>query len=147
VNYPWDDRVREPSKPYEQGLANLSDLDFVEEGMITTDLDENDVIFGNPSKLKKLLDHATSRPNPDGRLLFVSNTCVPTVIGDDVESVVKRVRSATGKQILYLTVSPRSMTNVFTDLLVDRRLRAEARAEAAPANTVATVSWHASPSS
>jgi hypothetical protein len=136
VNYPWDDRVREPSKPYEQGLANLSDLDFVEEGMITTDLDENDVIFGNPSKLKKLLDHATSRPNPDGRLLFVSNTCVPTVIGDDVESVVKRVRSATGKQILYLTVSPRSMTNVFTDLLVDRRLRAEARAEAAPANTV-----------
>lgn len=128
VNYPWDDRVREPGRPFDQNMANLTDREFIEEGMVTTDLVEDDVILGNPKKLEDLLDYAVSRPSSEDKLLFVSNTCVPTVIGEDVESVVKRVRKKTGKDILYLTVTPRSMTNVFQGMLVDRRLAAEARA-------------------
>ena len=136
VNYPWDDRVREPGRPFDQNMANLTDREFIEEGMITTDLVEDDVILGNPKKFEALLDYAVSRPSAEDKLLFVSNTCVPTVIGEDVESVVKRLRKKTGKEILYLTVTPRSMTNVFQGMLVDRRLEAEAKAEEAPADTV-----------
>jgi len=97
---------------------------------------EDDVILGNPKKLEDLLNYAVSRPSSEDKLLFVSNTCVPTVIGEDVESVVKRVRQKTGKEILYLTVTPRSMTNVFQGMLVDRRLAAEAKAPEAPPDTV-----------
>jgi hypothetical protein len=128
VNYPWDDRVRAPGQPAAQNMGTLTDLDFIEDGMVTTDLVEDDVILGNPGKLTKLLEYAVSRPHADDKLLFVSNTCVPTVIGEDVESAVKRVRSATGKPVLYLTVTPRSMTNVFQSMLMDRRLEAEAKA-------------------
>ncbi|MBI5534492.1 MAG: hypothetical protein HY898_17335 [Deltaproteobacteria bacterium] len=128
VNYPWDDRVREPSRPTAQGLGNVSDPQVVEEGMVTTDIDENDVILGNPKRLSDVVEYAASRPNPENKLIFVSNTCVPTVIGEDVESVVKRVRQRTGLPILYLTVTPRSMTNVFEGILVDRRMNAEAEA-------------------
>ncbi len=128
VNYPWDDRVREPGKPAGQNMATLNDVEFIEDGMVTTDLVEDDVILGNPGKLTALLDYAVNRPHADDKMLFVSNTCVPTVIGEDVESAVKRVRSVTGKPILYLTVTPRSMTNVFQGMLVDRRLEAEASA-------------------
>ncbi len=136
VSYPWDDRVREPGRPFDQNMANLTDREFIEEGMITTDLTEDDVILGNPKKLESLLEYAVSRPSSDDKLLFVSNTCVPTVVGEDVESVVKRLRKRTGKDILYLTVTPRSMTNVFESMLVDRRLEAEARAGEAPPGTV-----------
>ena len=128
VSYPWDDRVREPGKPAGQNMANLTDLDFIEDGMVTTDLVEDDIILGNPGKLTALLNYAVNRPHSDDKSLFVSNTCVPTVIGEDVESVVKRVRAETGKPVLYLTVTPRSMTNVFQGMLVDRRLEAEAKA-------------------
>ena len=123
VNYPWDDRVRGkvPAPVHLDGGE-----DHQEEGMITTDMTEDDVIMGNPKKLLAVLQYAASRPNPENKLLFVSNTCVPTVIGDDVESMVKRVRAQSGRSILYLTVTPRSMTNVFQGLLVDRRLAAEA---------------------
>lgn len=125
VSYPWDNRSREPMRPFDQGLANLSDAQFVEEGMVTTDLDEDDVIFGNPAKLAGLLAYVTSRPNPRHKLIFFSNTCVPTVVGEDVESMVKRARAKGQRPILYLTVTPRSMSNVFQSLLVQRRLQAE----------------------
>ncbi len=141
VNYPWDDRVREPGRPASQNMANITDRDFVEEGMVTTDLVEDDVILGNPAKLASLIDYAVSRPASGDKLLFVSNTCVPTVIGEDVESVVKRARARTGKEILYLTVTPRSMTNVFHGLLVDRRLEAEAKAEPADPEVVNLVGF------
>lgn len=141
VNYPWDDRVRGKAPPAWQADPNRTEAEIVDEGMITTDMTEDDVILGNPTKLKSLIDYAVSRPNPDNKLLFVSNTCVPTVIGDDVESVVKRAQKESGRSILYLTVTPRSMTNVFHGLLVDRRLEAEQRAPAAEPHAVNLVGF------
>ncbi len=130
INFPWDDRIREPSRPFDQGLGNIADRDYIAEGMITSDLDEEDVIMGSPEKLDRLLERATSRESSDERLIFFSNTCVPTVIGEDVESRVERAREESGQPILYLTVTPRSMTNVFQSVLVDKRLEAEAAAPA-----------------
>jgi hypothetical protein len=141
VCFPWDDRVREPSRPSAQGLGAITDLSVVEDGMVTTDLDENDVVLGNPQRLRDVLDFALSRPGDGDKLLFVSNTCVPTVVGEDVESVVKRARDASGKPILYLTVTPRSMTGVFQGLLSDRRKRAEAAAPPPEPGTVNLVGF------
>ncbi len=143
ANYPWDERVRSPGIPTAQGMGNVSDVQTVEEGMITTDIDENDVILGNPKKLANLVEYAASRPNPERKLVFVSNTCVPTVIGEDVESVVKRVRKRTGLPLLYLTVTPRSMNNVFEGLLVERRLAAEQTAPAPDPGTVNLIGFPA----
>lgn len=129
VAYPWDNRVRAPFQPHVQGMANLSDREFLEEGLVSTNLEEDDVIHGSQDKLQKLLKYVTERPNPDGKIIFFSNTCVPTVTGEDVESLVRRARRRTGKPILYLTVTPRSMTSVFHPLLQERRRAAEDAAE------------------
>jgi hypothetical protein len=122
VNYPWDERVREPMQP--PAMAGAGD-DLDADGMVTTDLVEDDVIFGNPDKLNAVLEYATSQIELGDKLLFFSNTCLPTVAGEDVESAVKRWETKSGKRILYLTVTPRSMNNLFQGLFVDRRLEVE----------------------
>jgi hypothetical protein len=127
VNHPWDNRVR-----YGAPAAVRQDLvAAAAEGMLTSDLDEDDVILGNPGKLRRLLAQAGRVQRRSGKTLFISNTCTPVVNGEDVESEVNRFRAASGCPLLYLTVTPRSMVNVFEDVLVTRRQAAE-RAAGAP---------------
>jgi len=124
VNHPWDNRVR-------SGAAAGVRPDLVSaaaEGMMTSDLDEDDVILGNPGKLRRLLAQAERVCRRSGKTLFVSNTCTPVVSGEDVESEIERFRARTGCPLLYLTVTPRSMVNVFEDVLVTRRRAAERKA-------------------
>ena len=121
INYPWDNRIR-------HGIAieERSDIDSAAmDSMITSDLDENDVIQGNPEKLELLLERAEQMHRRNGKTLFFSNTCTPVVTGEDVESVVKRFKKTSGCPLLFLTVSPRSMVNVFHDVLVTHRLASE----------------------
>ena len=138
VNFPWDDRLRRPFGPVPREAGGDADA------MVTTDLTEDDVIFGNPEKLRRVLDYAVSRPDPADRAIFFSNTCVPAVIGDDVESLVRQVQKRSGRRIFYLTVTPRSMTTVFEDLLVKRRLAAEQSAGAPEPNAVNLIGFPAS---
>lgn len=124
VNYPWDNRIRHGQSTTErQDLASAA-LD----GMITTDLNEDDVIMGNPDKLAGALEQARRVHQRCGKTLFISNTCTPVVTGEDVESQIGRFRETSGCPLHYLTVTPRSMVNVFHDALVTRRLEAEAAA-------------------
>jgi hypothetical protein len=123
INFPWDDRHRRPFGPVPRKPGD-DDTDN-SEGMITTELTEEDVILGSPGRVREVLSHAVNRPDPQQRPIFFSNTCVPAVIGEDVQSIVRQVEQESGKQIFYLTVSPRSMTTVFQELLVNRRLAAE----------------------
>jgi hypothetical protein len=122
VNYPWDNRIRHGIPIGERREDPIKSLT---EGMITSDLDENDVIMGNPQKFGRLLKTAEMAHRRTGKTLFISNTCTPVVTGEDVESAVKRFKAASGCPLFFLTVSPRSMTNVFHDVLVTRRLAAE----------------------
>ncbi len=124
VNHPWDNRIR-------HGATTAVSRDLVAaaaEGMMTSDLDEDDVIMGNRGKFQRLLAHAERAHRRTGKTLFISNTCTPVVNGEDVESDVERFRASTGCPLLYLTVTPRSMVNVFHDVLVTRRLKAEGAA-------------------
>ena len=124
VNYPWEDRIRE------EGRVHKPDRpadDFLDQ-MMTTDLTESDVIMGNPEKIDEVLDYAVRHAKALGKTLFFSNTCVPVVVGEDVDSRVDRARCRHDCPILSLTVTPRSMVNVFHDVLVNRRRAAENRA-------------------
>jgi len=137
VNHPWDDRHRRPfgpaPKPFDKAIER--GVEPVE-GMVTTAINEDDVILGNPGKLREVLDYALAQPDPLNRAIFFSNTCVPTVIGEDVESVVRQAEARSGRKIFYLTVTPKSMTSVFQDVLVDRRLEAERKAAPPPPHTI-----------
>lgn len=131
VDYPWDARVRRLGAPAEPGDAvggggGPDDADG--DSMVTTDLDEQDVVLGNPQKLRDVLEYVTAGAKGSDRILFCSNTCVPTVIGEDVESVVREFQRKSPVPLLYLTVTPKSMTSVFDSLLVEKRLAAEAAA-------------------
>lgn len=141
VNYPWDDRIR-------HGLSTTEHQDLATaalEGMITTDLDENDVIMGNRDKFPRALQQALRVHQRTGKTLFVSNTCTPVVTGEDIESQVKRFQRDTGCPLHYLTVTPRSMVNVFHEALVDRRLRAEREAGAARPRAVNLIGFRRGP--
>jgi hypothetical protein len=128
VDYPWDDRVRNIGAQRVEQLFNILDEDGAD-NMVTTELDEQDVIRGNPGKLRAVLDYVTTRPGAGSKIVFFSNTCVPTMTGEDVESVVRQYQRDTKVPILYLTVTPRSMVSVFHDLLVERRVEAERATE------------------
>lgn len=128
VDYPWENRTRNIGAPPHE-VAPESRPEWSEgDAMVTTDLREQDVIMGSSDKLRAALEYAVQQPNPQNKPIFVANTCVPTVTGEDVESVVREVRERTGQRLLYLTVSPKSMNDVFVDLFESQRLAAEATA-------------------
>jgi len=143
VDFPWGNRVRtigEPPLPRGGGQERPDGQPQVGE-MMTTELNEQDVIRGNPTKIRDILEAATTRPNPDNKIIFFSNTCVPTVTGEDVESVVREFQKKSEVPLLYLTVTPKAMTDVFRDLLVNRRKRAEDAAPPAPARTLNLIGY------
>lgn len=141
VNHPWDNRIRYgPAAGVRQDLVAAA-----AEGMMTSDLDEDDVILGHQGKLRRLLAQAERVHRRAGKTLFVSNTCTPVVSGEDVESEVERFRARTGCPLLYLTVTPRSMVNVFEDVLVTRRLAAERRAGAPRPRSVNLIGFREDP--
>lgn len=53
----------------------------------TTDLQENDIIFGGEKRLYKAILQIAAEQQPAA--VFVYNTCIPALIGDDIEAVCK----------------------------------------------------------
>ncbi len=66
--------------------------------VFSTDMHEDDVIFGAGEKLRHALFEAFSL-NPKARGAFVYLTCVSAMIGEDAESVAKQVSCETGREI------------------------------------------------
>lgn len=64
----------------------------------TTDLREKDVIFGGEPKLEKALLELIDRHSP--KAAFVYSTCIVGLIGDDLESVCKRVEEVKGIPVI-----------------------------------------------
>ena len=53
----------------------------------TTDITENDVIFGGEKRLYKSIKEIIDKYDPPA--VFVYQTCVPAMIGDDIDAVCK----------------------------------------------------------
>lgn len=86
--YTWDIRGALSSGP------ELHRLSF------STDLQEQDIIFGGEKKLYKALTELIDRHDP--KAAFVYSTCIVGIIGDDLEAVCKRV--STEKNIPVIPV-------------------------------------------
>ncbi len=86
--YTWDIRGALSSGP---ALHRLS---------FSTDLQEMDIIFGGEEKLYRALTELIERHHP--KAAFVYSTCIVGIIGDDLESVCRRV--AAEKKIPVLPV-------------------------------------------
>ncbi|UZQ54284.1 bifunctional nitrogenase iron-molybdenum cofactor biosynthesis protein NifEN [Trichothermofontia sichuanensis B231] len=69
------------------GRGSLSSGPMLYKMGFTTDLSENDIIFGGEKKLYKAIQDIQERYNPAA--VFVYSTCVTALIGDDLDAVCK----------------------------------------------------------
>ncbi|MCK5543030.1 MAG: nitrogenase iron-molybdenum cofactor biosynthesis protein NifE [Desulfobacterales bacterium] len=86
ASYTWDIRGALSSGP------ELHRMSF------STDLSETDVIFGGEMKLEKALLELIDKYSP--KAAFVYGTCIVGLIGDDVESVCRKVEKITKIPVL-----------------------------------------------
>lgn len=84
--YTWDIRGAVSSGP------ELHRMSF------STDMEENDVIFGGEKKLYTALTELIAEYNPGAA--FVYSTCIVGLIGDDVEAICNRVSHETGIKVI-----------------------------------------------
>ncbi|MBF0496816.1 MAG: nitrogenase iron-molybdenum cofactor biosynthesis protein NifE [Deltaproteobacteria bacterium] len=88
ASYTWDLRGSLSSQ------ANLFRNSF------STDLREQDIIFGGEKKLSAALEEIITGYKPTPRLIFVYATCVVGVIGDDIEAVCRHQEKKHGLRII-----------------------------------------------
>jgi nitrogenase molybdenum-cofactor synthesis protein NifE len=69
------------------GRGSLSSGSTLYKMGFTTDLSENDIIFGGEKKLYKAIQDVKTRYSPSA--VFVYSTCVTALIGDDLDAVCK----------------------------------------------------------
>ena len=64
----------------------------------TTDINETDVVFGGEKRLYKAVKEIIEKYNPPA--VFVYQTCVPAMIGDDINAVCKAASQKFGKPVI-----------------------------------------------
>jgi len=65
---------------------------------INTNLDENDVVNGGEQKLKEAVLHADKEYRPSA--IIVMNSCVPALIGDDIDSLLEELQKQVAAKIV-----------------------------------------------
>jgi nitrogenase molybdenum-cofactor synthesis protein NifE len=79
----------------------------------TTDINETDVVFGGEKHLFKSIKEIIEKYDPPA--VFVYQTCVPAMIGDDTEAVCKAASAKLGKPVIPIIspgfVGPKNLGN------------------------------------
>lgn len=78
--------------------SSLSSGSMVQKLRFTSDVDENDIIFGGAKKLYKGILELERRYKPAA--VFVYSTCITALIGDDIEGVCRDATEQTGIPII-----------------------------------------------
>jgi nitrogenase molybdenum-cofactor synthesis protein NifE len=86
----WDNRGSKSSGPQ---LYRTS---------FTTSMNEQDIIFGGERHLYNAIKEIVEKHNPPA--VFVYQTCLPAMIGDDLEAVCKAAQKKFGKPIIPINV-------------------------------------------
>ena len=86
ASYTWDIR------------GSLSSGDDLYRNSFSTDLQEQDVIFGGEKKLTAAIEEVVEQHHP--KLIFIYATCIVGVIGDDIEAVCKAMSKKHGIRVL-----------------------------------------------
>jgi nitrogenase molybdenum-cofactor synthesis protein NifE len=64
----------------------------------TTDINETDVIFGGEKRLYKAIREVIDKYDPPA--VFVYQTCIPALTGDDIDAVCKAAREKFGRPVI-----------------------------------------------
>jgi nitrogenase molybdenum-cofactor synthesis protein NifE len=79
----------------------------------TTDINETDVVFGGEKRLYKSIKEIVEKYDPPA--VFVYQTCVPAMIGDDIDAVCKAASKKFGKPVVPVNspgfVGPKNLGN------------------------------------
>ncbi|KRR17603.1 nitrogen fixation protein NifE [Bradyrhizobium lablabi] len=79
----------------------------------TTDMNETDIVFGGEKRLYKAIKEIIKKYNPPA--IFVYQTCVPAMIGDDINAVCKAASQKLGKPVIPINspgfVGPKNLGN------------------------------------
>lgn len=86
ASYTWDIR------------GSLSSGPELYRNSFSTDLQEEDVIFGGEKKLARAIDELVAKYSP--KLVLVYSTCIVGVIGDDLDAVCKAAQKEHGIRVL-----------------------------------------------
>lgn len=76
-----------------EGRGSLSSGSRLYKYGFTTDMTEMDIVYGSEGKLKEGINYIIKRYEPSA--VFVYSTCIPGIIGEDVEMVCKEARKKT----------------------------------------------------
>lgn len=87
------------SNIYRNGLA-LRNLPVESMRAISTNLDENDMVFGGIDKLAQSIEDAWNRYHPE--CIFIATSCSTGIIGDDVDSVADKYTKQLGIPVIPL---------------------------------------------
>ena len=90
------------------GLAGQSKLSQLARGNVdsigrvwmSTNLNESDVVSGSEAKLEAAILEAERRFRPHA--IFIGNTCVPAIIGDDIDNVAQKLQPSVNARIIPL---------------------------------------------
>ena len=69
----------------------------------TTDINETDIVFGGEKRLYKAVKEIIEKYDPPA--IFVYQTCVPAMIGDDINAVCKAASAKFGKPVIPVNVA------------------------------------------
>ena len=79
----------------------------------TTDINETDIVFGSEKHLFKAIREILAKYDPPA--VFVYQTCVPAMIGDDIDAVCKAASDKFGKPVIPINspgfVGPKNLGN------------------------------------
>ncbi|MBI5503058.1 MAG: hypothetical protein HY907_22625 [Deltaproteobacteria bacterium] len=109
-NYPWVRPLEEGPRPASDGSREARRLP----SHVLTDLRDAHIITGGTARLEAVLDALAPRTTRDD-LVLVKSTCVPRVIGDDMEGAVARWRGL--GEIRYDDVFATEPTGVVSELM------------------------------
>ncbi len=86
ASYTWDIR------------GSLSSGSELYRNSFSTDLTEQDIVFGGEKKLEAAIDEIVEKHRP--KVIFVYATCIVGVIGDDVEAVCRQAEKKYGTRVI-----------------------------------------------
>ncbi len=101
------------------------------EGSAATDLDDLDVIQGGQEKLEQTLRRCIERIGDRGPIL-VNSTCVPIVIGDDVDGVIAAHQGECPHGIYHVGPRTTQPVDIFMQYVEDEKARALKTRERVP---------------
>lgn len=95
-------------------FQKLKDKDADGPIWISTNLDELDSINGGESKLEETILYAENKFRPEN--IIILNSCVPALIGDDIEGIISQIQEETEAKIILINCEgfkPRKMEKPF----------------------------------